>query len=96
MIQHNVALNTTFKNEPEKHATFRLRGKEKQLGKIADAQANDMIHMECVHRSVIAHFRFPCVENEGGLNNEDRKTSLLKDAMQETINIMETSEDHET
>ena len=78
MIQNCVAPNTTFKNTPEKQSTVRsMSGKDKQLdcGRsrryCSDAEANDMIHLGSDHRSVTAHFRFPCVKKKRRIWSED-------------------------
>ena len=89
MIQNYVELKTTFKKHPKKQYKFRsASGKEQQLdyGEIdrrnrrycTDTESNDMIHLGSDHRSVIAHFRFPCVKKMRGLNNKDREQNLCK------------------
>ena len=89
MIQNYVALKTTFKKHQKKQYTFRsASGKEQQLdyGEIdrrnrrycTDTESNDMIHLGSDHRSVIAHFRFPCVKKMRGLNNKEREQNLCK------------------
>ena len=108
MIQNFVALNTTFKKVPEKQAKFRsASGKDKQLDYVlidkrsrrycTDAEAIDMIQLGSDHRSVTAHFRFPCGKQKGGLNNEDRGKHRNKNTRcKRQATSMETSEDHES
>ena len=75
-IQHS-------KNPTEKQHTFRSpNGKEKHLDCVVidrsnrryctDAEANDMIHFGSDHRSVTAHFRFPCAKKKEGLENKKK------------------------
>ena len=84
-IQNVVALHTAFKNT-EKQYTFRSpSGKEKQLYYVVidrrnrryctDAESNDMGSLGSGHRSVNAHFRFPCAKKkkQGGLENTNQK-----------------------
>ena len=88
MIQNHVALNTTFtkKKKNRKHTFRSPSGKEKQLDCVVivrrnrryctDAEANDMIHLGTDHRSVTAHFRFPCKKE--GLENKKTETESLQ------------------
>ena len=70
MTQKLVALNTMYRKTPTNQATFRTpKGAEKQLDYILvnrkylrwskDAEANNMIHMESDHRSVMAQVVIP-------------------------------------
>ena len=47
----------------------------------AGAEANDTIHWGSGHRSVTAHYRFPCAKKKkrGGLENKKQKQNLCKD-----------------
>ena len=67
MLQKFTALNTMYRKTPEKQTTYRSpKCNEKQLDYILikrrhlkyskDAEANDMIHMGCDHRCVMATF----------------------------------------
>ena len=67
MVQNFTALNTMCRKTPENQATYRTpKGTEKLLDFILvdrkhvycsrDAEANDPIHMEIDHRSVMAQF----------------------------------------
>ena len=44
-----------------------------------DAESNDVIHLGSDHRSLTAHFPFPCAKKKGGLaNNNNKKQNLYK------------------
>ena len=108
MIQNYVVPKTTFKNVSEEQTAFRsASGKDKQLDDVlsdkrsrrycTDAEANDMIHLGSDHRSVTAHFQFPCGKKKGALNNEGRNQRFRESTRcKRQATSIETSQDHDS
>ena len=87
MIQNFTALNSMYRKNPGKQATYRSpKGNEKQIDCIIskrrhlkyskDAEANDMIHMGSDHRCVMATFVINAQTKNGTRDANDNKQRM--------------------
>ena len=88
MLNDYSALNTMFRKTPQKQTSFvSPKGKEKQidyiltkrryLRNVKDAEANDMIHMRCDHRCIMATFLINTPEKKTNARRGNKKNETI-------------------